>query len=168
MRRFGRGEGSALPISLVSGVVIIAVCWTVYALRLAPHLFLPTPTEVMTAAVATSRDGYPKRHLSVLGRKRSPSPGAGMPVSTDRSFRTDGAIRIFALGVIESRAPSAFVLQPPPGAEEARTALFCWISKLSIGFVYGFELATPAGLEPATCRLEGGCSIQLSYGAERT
>jgi hypothetical protein len=28
------------------------------------------------------------------------------------------------------------------------------------------SLATPAGLEPATCRLEGGCSIQLSYGAE--
>jgi hypothetical protein len=27
------------------------------------------------------------------------------------------------------------------------------------------SLATPAGLEPATCRLEGGCSIQLSYGA---
>jgi hypothetical protein len=30
------------------------------------------------------------------------------------------------------------------------------------------RLATPAGLEPATCRLEGGCSIQLSYGAGRT
>jgi hypothetical protein len=29
-----------------------------------------------------------------------------------------------------------------------------------------FDLATPAGLEPATCRLEGGCSIQLSYGVE--
>jgi hypothetical protein len=28
------------------------------------------------------------------------------------------------------------------------------------------SLATPAGFEPATCRLEGGCSIQLSYGAE--
>src|ERR1700674_5487088 len=27
------------------------------------------------------------------------------------------------------------------------------------------SLATPAGLEPATCRLEGGCSIQLRYGA---
>src|ERR1700736_6760236 len=29
------------------------------------------------------------------------------------------------------------------------------------------RLATPAGLEPAACRLEGGCSIQLSYGAHR-
>ncbi len=28
----------------------------------------------------------------------------------------------------------------------------------------GEELARPAGLEPATIRLEGGCSIQLSYG----
>src|ERR671916_664505 len=26
-------------------------------------------------------------------------------------------------------------------------------------------MATPPGLEPGTCRLEGGCSIQLSYGA---
>lgn len=25
-------------------------------------------------------------------------------------------------------------------------------------------LARPAGFEPATTRLEGGCSIQLSYG----
>ncbi len=27
-------------------------------------------------------------------------------------------------------------------------------------------LARPEGLEPPTCRLEGGCSIQLSYGHE--
>jgi hypothetical protein len=27
------------------------------------------------------------------------------------------------------------------------------------------EMATPAGLEPATNSLEGCCSIQLSYGA---
>ncbi len=26
-------------------------------------------------------------------------------------------------------------------------------------------MVTPAGFEPATIRLEGGCSIQLSYGA---
>ena len=29
-------------------------------------------------------------------------------------------------------------------------------------------LATPAGLEPATSRLEGECSIQLSYGVVET
>ena len=28
-------------------------------------------------------------------------------------------------------------------------------------------MATPAGFEPATCRLEGGCSIRLSYGVVR-
>ena len=27
------------------------------------------------------------------------------------------------------------------------------------------QVATPAGFEPATIRLEGECSIQLSYGA---
>lgn len=27
------------------------------------------------------------------------------------------------------------------------------------------ELVTPAGFEPATCPLGGGCSIQLSHGA---
>jgi hypothetical protein len=34
------------------------------------------------------------------------------------------------------------------------------------GYLYEFiEMATPAGLEPATTCLEGRCSIQLSYGA---
>ncbi len=28
-------------------------------------------------------------------------------------------------------------------------------------------MVTPAGFEPATIRLEGECSIQLSYGAVR-
>jgi taurine transport system permease protein len=58
MRRFGGGEGSTLPISVLSGVVILAVWWVVSALRLVPHLFLPTPTEVVTAAVAIFQDGY--------------------------------------------------------------------------------------------------------------
>ena len=28
------------------------------------------------------------------------------------------------------------------------------------------NLVTPAGFEPATCPLGGGCSIQLSHGAD--
>jgi taurine transport system permease protein len=58
MRRFGPGEGSTLPISLVSGGVILAVWWIVAELRLVPHLFLPTPVEVGNAAVSVFKDGY--------------------------------------------------------------------------------------------------------------
>jgi taurine transport system permease protein len=58
MRRFGAGEGSTLPISLVSGAVILGLWWLVAELRLVPHLFLPTPMEVATAAVSIFQDGY--------------------------------------------------------------------------------------------------------------
>lgn len=58
MRRFGAGEGSTLLISLASGAVILAVWWIVADLRLVPHLFLPTPTEVVTAAISIFQDGY--------------------------------------------------------------------------------------------------------------
>ena len=58
MRRYGAGEGSTLLISLASGAVILAVWWIVADLRLVPHLFLPTPTEVVTAAVSIFQDGY--------------------------------------------------------------------------------------------------------------
>jgi taurine transport system permease protein len=58
MHRFGATEGSTLPISLVSGAVILAVWWIVTDLRLVSHLFLPTPMEVATAAVSIFQDGY--------------------------------------------------------------------------------------------------------------
>ena len=58
MRRFGAGGGSTSLISLASGAVILAVWWIVADLRLVPHLFLPTPTEVVTAAVSIFQDGY--------------------------------------------------------------------------------------------------------------
>lgn len=44
---------------------------------------------------------------------------------------------------------------------ESKVRISSKISGKSIRFL----MATPAGLEPAACRLEGGCSIQLSYGA---
>ncbi len=36
--------------------------------------------------------------------------------------------------------------------------------KRSVGELLIAQMAHPAGFEPATTRLEGGCSIQLSYG----
>jgi taurine transport system permease protein len=63
MRRFGPGEGSTLPISLASGAVILAAWWIVAELRLVPHLFLPTPVEVATAAVSVFKDGYANASL---------------------------------------------------------------------------------------------------------
>jgi taurine transport system permease protein len=58
MRRFGRSEGSTLPISIGAGVAILALWWIVAELRLVPHLFLPTPAEVVNAAVSVFQDGY--------------------------------------------------------------------------------------------------------------
>jgi taurine transport system permease protein len=63
MRRFGPGEGSTLPISLVSGTVILALWWIVAELHLVPHLFLPTPGEVWKAAVSIYQDGYANASL---------------------------------------------------------------------------------------------------------
>ena len=51
----------------------------------------------------------------------------------------------------------------------ARCRSECFPSLGVLGNIQGtkgaFGLATPARFERATCRLEGGCSIQLSYGA---
>jgi taurine transport system permease protein len=58
MRPFGRSEGSTLPISIGAGVAILALWWIVSELRLVPHLFLPTPAEVVNAAVSVFQDGY--------------------------------------------------------------------------------------------------------------
>jgi taurine transport system permease protein len=58
MRGFGIGDRSTLPISIATGIVIIAAWWAVSEARLVSHLFLPTPGEVINAAVSFYRDGY--------------------------------------------------------------------------------------------------------------
>jgi taurine transport system permease protein len=63
MRRFGPGQGSTVPISLVSGAVILALWWIVGELRLVPRLFLPTPGEVWRAAISIYQDGYANASL---------------------------------------------------------------------------------------------------------
>ena len=58
MRGFGIGDRSTLPISLATGAVIVAAWWAASEARLVSHLFLPTPREVVNAAVSFYQDGY--------------------------------------------------------------------------------------------------------------
>jgi taurine transport system permease protein len=58
MRGFGLGERSTFPISIATAVVIVAAWWAASEARIVPHLFLPTPSEVVNAAVSFWQDGY--------------------------------------------------------------------------------------------------------------
>ncbi len=58
MRAFGIGARPTLAISLATAAVLIALWQVVGALKLVPHLFLPTPSEVVDAAISVWRDGY--------------------------------------------------------------------------------------------------------------
>jgi taurine transport system permease protein len=58
MRGFGVGQKTTLPISIATGVVILAAWWGLSEARVVSHLFLPTPREVFDAAVSFYRDGY--------------------------------------------------------------------------------------------------------------
>ncbi|WFR98070.1 ABC transporter permease subunit [Rhizobium tumorigenes] len=58
MRTFGIGERSTAPISIITGILLLAAWWGVAKSGLVAHLFLPTPEEVVKQAVAVYNDGY--------------------------------------------------------------------------------------------------------------
>jgi len=58
MRSFGIGEGSTAAISAVAGIVILTLWWLISHTGWVPHLFLPTPAEVLTIAQSIWEDGY--------------------------------------------------------------------------------------------------------------
>jgi taurine transport system permease protein len=58
MRGFGLGERSTLPISLATGILIIVAWQGASEGRLVSHLFLPTPREVVSAAISFYQDCY--------------------------------------------------------------------------------------------------------------
>jgi len=57
-RSFGIGEGSTVPISVVTGFALLFLWWAITQAGLVPHLFLPTPAEVITMAQSIWDDGY--------------------------------------------------------------------------------------------------------------
>jgi taurine transport system permease protein len=72
-RSFGVGDRSTSTISIATGVVILLLWWLVAQTDWVPHLFLPTPSEVLTTAHSIWVDGYANatlwEHLSAsLGR----------------------------------------------------------------------------------------------------
>ena len=58
MRSFGIGEHSTFTISAATGAGILFLWWTVAQLGLVPHLFLPTPSEVLSVGATIFREGY--------------------------------------------------------------------------------------------------------------
>ena len=58
MRGFGMGERSTVPISIGTAIVILFAWWAASEARIVPHLFLPTPAEVVNAAISFHQDGY--------------------------------------------------------------------------------------------------------------
>lgn len=63
MRGFGAGERSTLAISVATGAALVALWQAVAWAGLVPHLFLPTPVEVVNAAVSIYQDGYANASL---------------------------------------------------------------------------------------------------------
>ncbi len=58
MRSFGIGEGSTVFISVATGICILSLWWLLAQTGWVPHLFLPTPAEVITMAQNIWEDGY--------------------------------------------------------------------------------------------------------------
>jgi taurine transport system permease protein len=58
MRSFGISEGSTVFISVATGIAILSLWWLLAQTGWVPHLFLPTPAEVIRMAQSIWDDGY--------------------------------------------------------------------------------------------------------------
>ena len=58
MRSFGIGEGSTVLISVATGLTILGLWWLLAQTGWVPHLFLPTPAEVIRQAQSIWDEGY--------------------------------------------------------------------------------------------------------------
>ncbi|WP_433694572.1 ABC transporter permease subunit [Herbaspirillum seropedicae] len=64
MRSFGIAESSTARISIAAGIVILALWWLIAQTGWVPHLFLPTPAEVLKVAQSIWEDGYANATLA--------------------------------------------------------------------------------------------------------
>ncbi len=170
MRPFGIGEGSTVVISLGTGAFLLWVWWLVGRSGAVPHLFLPTPAEVLAAAVTIFQDGYANgtlwEHLSAsLARILSAlaiAASIGIPLGLLMGLNR------WAKGILD--APIEFYWPLPPLAY--LPLMIIW---LGIGEVSKIALLTLAMFAPILLSAQAGVrslpidriNAALSLGARR-
>jgi taurine transport system permease protein len=167
---FGIGEGSTIAISLATGLAILVAWWLLTRTGLVPHLFLPTPAEVLTIAQSIWDDGYANaslwEHVSAsLGRIMSAAFIAvllGIPVGIAMGLNR------WVKGVFD--APIEFYWPLPPLAY--LPLMIIW---LGIGEASKITLLTLAMFAPIVLSAQAGVrslplervNAALSLGANR-
>lgn len=170
MRSFGIGVHSTASISVATGVALLSLWWLVGQTGVVPHLFLPTPSEVITTAASIYRDGYANaslwEHVSAsLMRVLSAAAIAitlGIPVGIAMGLSR------WAKGVLD--APIEFYWPLPPLAY--LPLMIIW---LGIGETSKITLLTLAMFAPVVLSAQAGVrslplervNAALSLGATR-
>ena len=170
MRSFGIGEGSTVFISLATGIVTFSLWWLLAQTGWVPHLFLPTPAEVLHQAQSIWDEGYANatlwEHVSAsLARILSAAAIAvllGIPVGLLMGLNR------WAKGVLDT--PIEFYWPLPPLAY--LPLMIIW---LGIGEASKITLLTLAMFAPIVLSAQAGVralpqervNAALSLGASR-
>jgi taurine transport system permease protein len=170
MRSFGIGERSTLPISIGAGAAIIALWWLVSEARIVSHLFLPTPGEVIAAAVSVYRDGYANATLweHVSASLMRILTAAAIAIALGTPIGLFMGISRWAKGVFDT--PIEFYWPLPPLAY--LPLMIIW---LGIGETSKITLLTLAMFAPIALSAQAGVrsvsvervNAALSLGADR-
>jgi taurine transport system permease protein len=170
MRSFGIGESSTVAISVATGIAILCMWWMLAQTGWVPHLFLPTPAEVIRMAQSIWDDGYANatlwEHVSAsLARILSAAAIAvllGLPVGLLMGLNR------WAKGVLDT--PIEFYWPLPPLAY--LPLMIIW---LGIGEASKITLLTLAMFAPIVLSAQAGVralplervNAALSLGATR-
>ncbi len=170
MRGFGVGKAPTLAISLWTAAVLLALWGGASYLRLVPHLFLPTPGEVVSAAAAIYEDGYANatlwEHVSAsLGRiflAAAFAFGLGAPIGLLMGLSR------WAKGIFDT--PIEFYWPLPPLAYLPLMIIWLGIGEaskivlLSLAMFAPIALSAQAGVRSVT---QERVNAALSLGANR-
>jgi taurine transport system permease protein len=170
MRNFGIGEGSTVGLCAATGVAVLGLWWGVTLSGLVPHLFLPTPAEVLAAVRSLWQDGYANATLwehvaASLGRILTAS---GIAISAGIPIGLAMGLNRWAKGIFDT--PIEFYWPLPPLAY--LPLMIIW---LGIGETSEIALLTLAMFVPVALSAQAGVrslpiervNAALSLGATR-